>query len=74
LSKVQRLENKFSNGVLLETSFELSEPVSVSRDKEGNVSLIRGISKVRRFEMHENVCAVVFIDGCGDENLFFPAL
>jgi hypothetical protein len=74
LSKVQKVVNMFVNDELSETSFELSEPVSVSRDKEGNVSLIRGISKVRRFQIHGNVCAVVFVDKSGDENIFFPVI
>lgn len=74
LSKVQSIRNIFSDGEICETIFELLEPVTVSRDKEGTVSLIRGISKVRRFQIHAGVCAVVFIDRSGDENLFFPAI
>ncbi len=72
LSKVSRLDNVYRDGQLAETIYELSDPVSVSRDKEGNVSLIRGISKVRRFQIHDGVCEVVFIDNNGDENLYFP--
>ncbi|MBX9688982.1 MAG: hypothetical protein K2X27_19900 [Candidatus Obscuribacterales bacterium] len=74
LAKVHKVVNHFDAGRLKETTFELSEPVSVTRDSEGNVSLIRGISKVRRFLMHEDVCAVVFVDANGDENLYFPTL
>jgi hypothetical protein len=74
LSKVQSIRNIFVNGEICETIFELFEPVTVSRDKDGVVSLIRGISKVKRFQIHADVCAVVFIDRSGDENLFFPAV
>ncbi|MBX9724382.1 MAG: hypothetical protein K2X81_23435, partial [Candidatus Obscuribacterales bacterium] len=61
LSKVSRLDNVYRDGQLAETIYELSDPVSVSRDKEGNVSLIRGISKVRRFLLHDFVFLVFLI-------------
>ncbi len=72
LSRVKKIENIYIQGSLVETIFELSEPVSVSRDKEGNVSLIRGISKVRRLKMQDGVASVVFVDSAGCENLHFP--
>lgn len=74
LSRVRAVENRYKDGVLVETIFELSEPVSVSRDKEGNVSLLQGIKKVRSLQMHDGVCSIVFIDHNGDENVFFPAI
>lgn len=74
LNKVRNVLNIYIDGVLTETIFELSEPACVSRDKEGNVSLIRGISKVRSFQVREGINTVVFIDGNGDENVYFPGV
>lgn len=74
ISKVEKIENIYKYGILTETIFELTEPVSVSRDQEGKISLVEGISKIRSFQMREDCCAVVFIDHNGDENLFFPEI
>ena len=74
LNKVKNVLNVYIDGVLAETVFELSEPACVSRDKEGNVSLIRGIHKVRSFQVREGLNTVVFIDSNGDENVYFPAV
>jgi hypothetical protein len=72
LSRVKSLENIYVNNVLSETIFALGEPVSVSRNKDGSDSLITGISKVRSFQMRDDINAVVFVDHNGDENLYFP--
>lgn len=72
LSRVKTVENVYVNNVLTETIFVLGEPVTVSRNVDGSNSLITGISKVRSFQMREDINAVVFIDHNGDENVYFP--
>lgn len=72
LSRVKSVENIYLNNSLSETIFVLGEPVTVSRDQDGGNSLITGISKVRSFQMRDEVNALVFIDHNGDENLYFP--
>ena len=72
LSRVKSVENIYVNNSLIETIFVLGEPVNVSRNIDGSDSVITGISKLRSFQMRDDINAVVFIDHNGDENLYFP--
>lgn len=72
LSKVGCLQNRYEDGRLSETLLELQEPVSISKDLEAQHSILQGLKQVRSFQIHDQVCSVVYMDSNGDENLFFP--